>query len=93
MREYENHLEILGARNSYSKTDTDATFMRMKDDHKQNGQLKPAYNLQLGTENQFIIHFDFFPNPTVTLTMVPFFQGWEESYNAYPQTAVANAGY
>jgi transposase len=93
LREYENHLKVLGTRNSYSKTDTDATFMRMKDDHMQNGQLKPAYNLQIGTENQFITHFDFFPNPTDTLTMVPFFQGWEESYSAYPQTAVADAGY
>lgn len=93
LREYENHLEILGNRNSYSKTDTDATFMRMKDDHMQNGQLKPAYNLQIGTENQFITHFDFFPNPTDTLTMVPFFEGWEESYSAHPQTVVADAGY
>ena len=91
--EYENHLKILGDRNSYSKTDTDATFMRMKDDHMLNGQLKPAYNLQIGTENQFITHFDFFPNPTDTLTMVPFFEGWEESYSAHPQTVVADAGY
>lgn len=93
LQEYENHLEVLGERNSYSKTDQSATFMRLKDDHMQNGQLKPAYNLQIGTENQFITHFDFFPNPTDTLTMVPFFQGWEENYSAYPQTVVADAGY
>jgi len=93
LQEYENHLQVLGNRNSYSKTDNSATFMRMKDDHMQNGQLKPAYNLQIGTENQFITHFDFFPNPTDTLTMVPFFQGWEENYSAYPQTVVADAGY
>lgn len=93
LREYENHLEILGNRNSYSKTDKDATFMRMKDDHMQNGQLKAAYNLQIGTKNQFITHFAFFPNPTDTLTMIPFFEGWEESYSTYPQTVVADAGY
>jgi transposase len=93
LREYENHLEVLGERNSYSKTDTSATFMRMKDDHMQNGQLKPAYNLQIGTENQFITHFDFFANPTDTLTMVPFFEGWQDSYGSTPQTAVADAGY
>lgn len=93
LQEYENHLQVLGNRNSYSKTDQSATFMRMKDDHMQNGQLKPAYNLQIGTKNQFITHFDFFPNPTDTLTMVPFFEGWEESYSAYPQTVVADAGY
>lgn len=93
LREYENHLETLGTRNSYSKTDKSATFMRMKDDHMQNGQLIPAYNLQIGTESQFITHFDFYPNPTDTLTMVPFFEGWEESYSAYPQTVIADAGY
>jgi len=43
-------------RNSYSKTDIEATFMRMKDDHMQNGQLKPAYNVQIAVENYFIIH-------------------------------------
>ena len=45
LQEYEKHLDILGNRNSYSKTDKDATFMRMKDDHMKNGQLKPAYNI------------------------------------------------
>jgi len=93
LQEYENHLETLGGRNSYSKTDPSATFMRMKDDHMQNGQLKPAYNLQIGTENQFITHLDFFANPTDTLTMVPFFEGWKERYNCTPQTVVADAGY
>ncbi|MFM1525748.1 IS1182 family transposase, partial [Helcococcus bovis] len=39
--EYNKHLEIMGERNSYSKTNHDATFMRMKDDHMLNGQLKP----------------------------------------------------
>lgn len=93
LQEYENHLETLGGRNSYSKTDPSATFMRMKDDHMQNGQLKPAYNLQIGTENQFITHLDFFANPTDTLTMVPFFEGWKERYSGTPQTVVADAGY
>jgi hypothetical protein len=93
LQEYENHLETLGERNSYSRTDKSATFMRMKDDHMQNGQLKPAYNLQIGTENQFITHFDFFSNPTDTLTMVPFFEGWQERYSDTPQAAVADAGY
>lgn len=93
LREYEGHLKVLGNRNSYSKTDRSATFMRLKDDHMKNGQLKPAYNLQIGTKEQFITHFNFFPNPTDTLTMVPFFEGWEERYNRYPETTVADAGY
>lgn len=53
---YETYQETFEGRNSFSKTDTDATFMRMKDDHMRNGQLKPGYNLQIATENQFVLH-------------------------------------
>ena len=60
MEEYREHLEIMGERNSYSKTDHDATFMRMKEDHMMNGQLKPGYNVQISTENQFITHYGIF---------------------------------
>ncbi|KAA6312602.1 hypothetical protein EZS27_036494, partial [termite gut metagenome] len=70
LQEYEKHLETLGNRNSYSKTDEEATFMPMKEDHMMNGQLKPAYNLQIATENQFFTHYDFYPNPTDTLTYI-----------------------
>ena len=49
MAKYQKQEDILNERNSYSKIDTDATFMRMKDDHMQNGQLKAAYNLQAST--------------------------------------------
>jgi hypothetical protein len=53
---YKDNFETMGSdRNSYSKTDIDATFMRMKDDHMLNGQLKPAYNLQYAIENYFIV--------------------------------------
>ncbi len=69
--EYDNHLDTLGERNSYSKTDPGATFMRMKEDAMKNGQTKPGYNLQIGTENQFITDFRLFPNPTDTLTLIP----------------------
>ncbi len=44
------------ARNSYSKTDLEAAFMRMKNDHLKNGHLKAAYNVQIAIENYFIIH-------------------------------------
>lgn len=47
---------ILEKRNNYSKTDTDATFMRMKEDAMKNGQLKPGYNVQIGTQNQFVLN-------------------------------------
>ncbi|MGN7765852.1 IS1182 family transposase, partial [Paenibacillus sp. 22594] len=52
---YEQYQRLLGDQNSFSKTDPDATFMRMKEDHMRNGQLKPGYNVQIGTENQFIL--------------------------------------
>lgn len=65
---YENYQMTFEERNSFSKTDTDATFMRLKEDHMKNGQLKPGYNLQIATENQFVLHYDVFPNPTDTRT-------------------------
>jgi len=93
LEEYEKHLAILGDRNSYSKTDPDATFMRMKEDHMKNGQLKPAYNVQIGTENQFLTHYDFFPNPTDTLTFISFMKGFCNRYGFYPDKGVADSGY
>ena len=57
MRVYKDHLSKMNNRNSYSKTDTDATFMRMKEDAMLNGQLKPGYNIQIATENQFITNY------------------------------------
>lgn len=93
LAEYEKHLEILGERNSYSKTDPDATFMRMKEDAMNNGQTKPGYNLQIGTENQLITDFALFPNPTDTLTLIPFFSSFQERYNRLPSTGIADSGY
>ena len=93
LSEYDGHLETLRERNSYSKTDKDATFMRMKEDAMNNGQTKPGYNLQIGTENQFITDFGFFPNPTDTLTMIPFLSSFSMRYNRQPKEACADAGY
>ena len=73
---YDSRLEQIGERNSMSKTDPDATFMRMKEDAMNNGQTKPGYNLQLSAENQFITDFALFPNPTDTLTLIPFFNSF-----------------
>lgn len=89
LEKYNHYQSIFDGRNSFSKTDTDATFMRMKDDHMKNGQLKPGYNLQIGTENQFVLHFDVFPNPTDTLTLLPFL----DSCHLDIKTLVADAGY
>lgn len=93
LAEYDDKLGKLGDRNSYSKTDEDATFMRMKEDAMNNGQTKPGYNLQISAENQFITDFALFPNPTDTLTMIPFLNSFQKRYGHYPSVAVADAGY
>lgn len=91
--EYDKKLETLGKRNSYSKTDPDATFMRMKEDAMMNGQTKPGYNLQIGTENQFILDFGLFQTPGDPFTMIPFLESFCNRYGKYPQTGVADSGY
>ncbi|MDR0833524.1 MAG: IS1182 family transposase [Candidatus Symbiothrix sp.] len=93
LEEYEKKLEVLGERNSYSKTDHEATFMRLKDDHMQNGQLKPAQNLQIVTENQFYTHYDMFSNPNDTRTLIPLFKGYEKRYDKMPEQGVGDSGY
>ena len=93
LQEYDTHLEILQDRNSYSKTDKDATFMRMKEDAMHNGQTKPGYNLQIATENQFIVDYSLFPNPADTKTLIPFLESFQKRYHKMPDTVVADAGY
>jgi len=93
LKEYEQHLEILGDRNSYAKTDTDATFMRMKEDHMMNGQLKPAYNIQISTENQIITHYSTHQKSTDFTTLEPHLIGFEDTYKKQSKQIVADAGY
>lgn len=93
LNEYDSRLEQIGERNSMSKTDPDATFMRMKEDAMNNGQTKPGYNLQISAENQFITDFALFPNPTDTLTLIPFFNSFLDRYGHLPSVAVADSGY
>ncbi len=93
MAEYENKEAILGERNSYSKTDPDATFMRMKDDHMQNGQLKAGYNIQISTSNQFIVNYTVHHNPTDTTTLKSHLEQHERSFGKTLRTLTADAGY
>lgn len=90
---YQDQEKILKERNSYSKTDPDATFMRMKDDHMRNGQLKPGYNLQISTQDQFILLYSIHQNPTDTKTLPSHLQGFSTLYGQMPQTLTADAGY
>ncbi|WP_245175432.1 IS1182 family transposase [Exiguobacterium alkaliphilum] len=91
-RRYEEHMAAFGTRNSYSKTDRDATFMRMKDDHMKNGQLKPGYNVQIATSGQYTLAYDVFPNPTDMRTLAPFLDE-VETFLELPAYIVADAGY
>lgn len=93
MAKYKKQEETLGNRNSYSKTDPDATFMRMKDDHMMNGQLKAAYNWQISTSNQYIVNYDIYQNPTDTLTLPHHINEYKTLYNESPAVLVADAGY
>ena len=93
LEKYEKDLKTLGGRNSYSKTDEDATFMRMKDDHMQNGQLKPAYNTQISTENQFITHVSVHQTPGDTTTLESHLNSFEKTYEKQSKEVVADAGY
>jgi transposase len=90
---YEQQESLLENRNSYSKTDTEATFMRMKEDHMKNGQLKPAYNLQISSNSQFIVNYSIHQNPTDTRTLCTHLQSYQNLYKQNPSCITADAGY
>lgn len=94
MQKYEHQEAILEERNSYSKTDQDATFMRMKEDHMKNGQLKPGYNVQMGTENQFIVGYSIHQKPVDTSCMKDHLETLEKILDGkLPENIIADAGY
>ena len=94
LSKYKKQLEIIGEkRNSCSKTDNDATFMRMKEDRLGNRELKPGYNVQISTQNRVILHYSIHQNRTDTNTYIPHLRGYEQLYSTYPSVAVADAGY
>uniref|UniRef100_UPI00388E6F20 transposase n=1 Tax=Radiobacillus sp. PE A8.2 TaxID=3380349 RepID=UPI00388E6F20 len=77
--QYDASNQIMGEkRNSYSKTDHDATFMRMKDDHMRNGQLKPGYNVQAAVDAEFIVGINAFSDRNDTTTLIPMLQYLKE---------------
>jgi len=92
-KEYTKKVYTCGSRNSYSKTDLDATFMRMKEDAMKNGQLKPAYNLQHGVDSEYVVWLTVGPQPTDTTTLIPFLKIMEERLNFKYLKIVADAGY
>lgn len=93
LAKYKDQQDVLQQRSSYSKTDTDATFMRMKEDHMKNGQLKPAYNLQISTNNQYIVNYTLHQNPTDTKTLPAHLSSHKELYKQTLESLTADAGY
>lgn len=93
-QEYESKLAIMGHdRKSYAKTDTDATFMRMKEDHMQNGQLKPAYNVQLAINSEYIVGYGVFSNRTDSGTLKPLLKNMKTLHGCSYKSVTADAGY
>ena len=91
--EYDMHLKKMGNRNSYCKTDNDATFMRMKEDHMRNGQLKPAYNVQVGTDAGYVVGIDITQERSDVNTLIPFLDKLERRLQYRYENVVADAGY
>lgn len=94
LMEYKECFEIMGKdRNSYSKTDLDATFMRMKEDHMLNGQLKPAYNVQAAVENYFIIHSHVSNDRTDYNTLIPVLEKHKTVFGEILNDVTVESGY
>jgi transposase len=90
---YDDQQKMLNGRNSCSKTDPDATFMRMKEDHMKNGQLKAGYNWQISTHNQFILNYSIHQSSTDYNTLPIHLEEFKKLYKKMPEVAVADAGY
>ena len=93
LRKYEEQEKILNGRNSYSKTDNDAVFMRMKEDHMLNGQLKPGYNVQIGTNNQFILNYSIHQKANDANVLKENLEKFNNIYGKMPKKAIADSGY
>ena len=90
---YNEYNSLFKGRNSFSKTDTDATFMHMKEDHMKNGQLKAGYNVQIGVDSEYIVNVGLFSERSDQLTLIPFLEDTEEKTGVRYKEIVADAGY
>ena len=93
LNKYDEYEQQMGDRKSLSKTDPDATFMRMKDDHMLNGQLKPGYNLQISTQDQYILGYTLHQTTTDTATLPVHIESLKDTLGIVPEALVADAGY
>ena len=94
LKQYSADIHICGDRNSYSKTDHDATFMHMKEDHMRNSQLKPGYNVNVATSNEFIIGTYISADRSDVRTLIPFTKQLKATYKEHPiEKMVVDSGY
>ena len=93
LEKYTEYNSLFKNRNSFSKTDTDATFMHMKEDHMRNGQLKPGYNVQIGVDSEYIVNVGLFSERSDQLTLIPFLEDTEKKTGIRYKEIVADAGY
>lgn len=93
LKRYNQYIHIAGDRNSFSKTDHDATFMRMKEDAMKNGQLKPAYNIQFGTDAEYIVWISAGPQCTDTTMLIPFLEGLRQNQKRIYEKIISDSGY
>ena len=92
--EYVEKLRICGTeRNSYSKTDHDATFMRMKRDYMGNDQLLPGYNIQIAVADEYIAVMDVRQYRSDMDCFIPLMEKFKSLYGFYPRYPIADAGY
>lgn len=90
---YNQSNQLFQGRNSYSKTDTDATFMHMKDDHMRNSQLKPAYNVQIGVESEYVTGVGIFRDRNDIATLIPMLEKMKENLGRKYSNVIADSGY
>lgn len=94
LEKYEQQEKVLAGRNSYSKTDPDASCMRMKEDRgEEKPWPKPAYNVQSGTEGQFIVGFSVHGRAGDTSCLIPHLEGLRKGLKRLPKKIVSDAGY
>jgi transposase len=91
--QYDGYKAHFGGRNSFSKTDPGATFMRMKEDHMRNAQLKPGYNIQFGVENEYVAGIYLSADRNDVNTLKSFLTDIRQCCRMTPENIIADAGY
>lgn len=90
---YDEYNKTFDGRNSFSKTDNDATFMHMKEDHMRNSQLKPGYNVQIGVESEYIVGVGIYSDRSDSGTLIPFLNNLSNRLNLKYKNIIADSGY